>query len=398
MITVVRALAASLATLILVVPSAAQTTSADFRARVRASAEQERRDVGRAKVVARSSQQQTLERLGGAAALLRQQTAARLREQRELERERLRRQAEERRSAQQRLIESWPELTDTFSRTLRLGRNGTFELQNTTGDIVITGGRGDDVRIEATRRVRHRLQAQARAAMAEIRIDIIERGGNIELRTEQPRRRAVWAAVDYVVNVPSGANVTIGTLSGNVRISNVAGELRATVADGSVTASGVRRIRAISTVRGNVEVADSESDELTASTLQGDVLLRNLKGRVLDLNSLTGDVRLVDVQMNRVRLETTAGDIEYAGPLARSGRYEFVTHSGNIRVTPTGNAGFDLAADTFNGDVRSDYTLRIADAAPDRTRRARSLRGTFGDGAAVLTARSLSGDILIVRR
>jgi DUF4097 and DUF4098 domain-containing protein YvlB len=399
MTTFVRAAAVALVALTLAAPTSAQQASADARARRIATAEQQRREATRAKLIARQVQTQTPTRLRGAAELLRQRDAQRLAQQRDVERERVRQAAEALRLAQQREIESWPEVTETFSRTLRLGRNGTFDLQNVTGDVVITGGRGDDVRIEAIKRSRHRQQAQARAALAQIRIDIVERGGNIELRTEQPRRRALWAAVDYVVNVPNGANVTIGTVSGNVRISNVAGELRASAADGNVTASGVRRIRTISTVRGDVEVADAETDELNASTLQGDVLLRNLKGRVLDLNSVTGDIRLVDVQMNRARLETTAGDIEYAGPLARSGRYEFVSHSGNIRVSPTGNGGFDLEADSLRGDVRSDYALKLFESTPDRPRRnARSLRGTFGDAAAVLTARSFSGDILIVRR
>jgi DUF4097 and DUF4098 domain-containing protein YvlB len=194
--------------------------------------------------------------------------------------------------------------------------------------------------------------------------------------------------------------VIIGTGSGNVRIANVAGELRANAADGTITASGVRRVRHLSTMRGNVEVSDAEADELSANTLQGDVTLRNLKGRVLDLNTVTGDVRLVDVQMNRARLETTAGNIEYAGPLARSGRYVFLTHSGNIRVSPLGSAGFDLEAQSFTGDIRSDYRLKLIDQFAARARREveRTLRGTFGDAAAVLTARSFSGDILIVRK
>jgi hypothetical protein len=314
--------------------------------------------------------------------------------------ERARAQADARRLAQQREFANWPEATEIFSRTLRLERNGTFDLQTLAGDVVITGGRGDGVRIEATKRVRHRIPAQARTALAEIQIDIAERGGNVELRTEQPRRRLLWTAVDYVISLPSSANVIVGTGSGNVRVANVSGELRANTADGNITASGVRRVRHLSTMRGNVDVSNAEADELSANTLQGDVILRNIKARGLDLNTVTGDVRLVDVQMNRARLETTAGDIEYAGPLARSGRYIFLTHSGNIRVNPLGNAGFDLEAHSFTGDIRSDYALNLIDRVATRARRApeRTLRGTFGDAAAVLTARSFSGDIQIVRK
>jgi DUF4097 and DUF4098 domain-containing protein YvlB len=214
-----------------------------------------------------------------------------------------------------------------------------------------------------------------------------------------PRRRDVVAAVDYTVTLPSGANVVVGTGSGHVQIRNVSGELRATTLSGNVTASSVRRVRHISTVSGNVDVSDGEADELSANTVDGDVIVRNLKGRVLDLRTVTGDVRLVDLDLDRASLQSMAGDLEYAGRLARSGRYEFQTHSGNIRLMPEGNPGFDLQASTFNGDVRSDFTLRILpNPQPGARRPPRSLRGTFGDAAAVVTAESFSGDILIVRK
>jgi hypothetical protein len=314
--------------------------------------------------------------------------------------ERAQRQAEANRQAQQREIARWPEVTENVSRRLRLGRNGTFELQNGTGNVVVTGGRGDEVRIDATKRARHRLSSTARSLLPEVQIEIMQRGGNVELRTDQPRRRGVWTSVDYSVSLPSGANIVLGIGTGNVRVTNIAGELRADAADGDVSAAGVRRVRHLRTMRGDIEVADAEADELSATTVQGDLVLRNLKGRVLDVNTVNGDMRLIDVEMSRARLQTMAGDIEYAGPLARSGRYDFVTHSGNIRLTPAGDNGFDLEAHSYAGDIRSDYMLKAFGELATSVRRSaeRTLRGTFGDAGAVLTARSFSGDILIVRR
>lgn len=313
--------------------------------------------------------------------------------------ERAQRQSAVRGSSGQRESAGWPEVTEIVSRTLRLGREGTFELQSLAGDVVITGGRGDDVRIEATKRVRHRSSAAARGLLREMRIEAIERGGNVELQADQPRSRSVWTAVDYVINLPSRANVVVGLGSGDVRIRNVSGEIRAEAGEGNLNASDVRRVRHLRTMRGTIEVTDAEADELSATTVQGDLLVRNLKGRVLALTSVNGDVRLIDVEANRARVQTTAGAIEYAGPLSRSGRYEFVTHSGNIRVTPSGGSGFDLEAYSFTGDVRSDYELRRSSVRTPAARSAeRMMRGTFGDAGAALTVRSFSGDILLVRR
>jgi DUF4097 and DUF4098 domain-containing protein YvlB len=296
-------------------------------------------------------------------------------------------------------VRNWPEATEPFSRTVPLGSNGTFDLQNVAGDIVITGGRGGDARIEAVKRVRHPNEAQARAMLQQLRIEIVQRGGNIDVRTFQPRGPSTFAQVDYTVSVPSGVNVAVRTAGGNVRVTNLNGELRAESANGDVTATGVRRMRLVRTMSGNIELADGEADELTASTMSGSLIVRNVKGRFFDLQSVTGLVRLADVAPDRVNLRSTNGDIEYLGRFARSGRYEFQSHLGNIRVTPTSNQGFDIQASTFGGTFSSDYALKILqDTASGRRGGSRVVRGTFGDAGAAITAHSFNGDIVLVRR
>jgi hypothetical protein len=76
------------------------------------------------------------------------------------------------------------------------------------------------------------------------------------------------------------------------------------------------------------------------------------------------------------------------------------SHSGDIRLIPADNTGFDVDANTFSGDIRSDFQLRggqVTDASA-RPGPSRSLRGAFGDASAILTLRSFNGDILIMRR
>ena len=77
-----------------------------------------------------------------------------------------------------------PEVTENFSRTARLERNGTFDLQNIAGRIVVTGGGGNDVRIDAVKRVRGRDDDDARRLLQEIQIDVREQSNRIEVRTE----------------------------------------------------------------------------------------------------------------------------------------------------------------------------------------------------------------------
>jgi DUF4097 and DUF4098 domain-containing protein YvlB len=393
-------LAAAVAVTLLAAPAEAQDGTA---ARRLALQKQARSRVLLAKRVQR--QQMAPKRAQVQRLALQKQTRSRVllaqRQQTAQERERAQRlarqQAQRLRAQQQRdATRNWPVVTETFSQTLRLGRNGTFDLQNAAGNIIVSGGGGDEVRIDAVKSVRHRVESGARAALPDVRINVTERGGNIEVRTEQPRRGNAVSSVEYTVAVPRGASVVLQSVSGDVRVTNIGGELRAQSVSGSITAASVRRVRELRSVSGTIDLSDGESDELTAHTLGGDVLVRNLKGRVLDLQTVTGDVRLMGVEVDRARLESMAGDLDYSGRLARSGRYEFQTHSGDIRLSPSGNPGFDLQATSFSGALRSEYALKVVQA--DSRAPSQSLHGTFGDASAAVTAQSFSGDVLILKR
>lgn len=292
-----------------------------------------------------------------------------------------------------------PEYTDRVSKTLRLGKNGTVDLANLSGDIVVTGGNGNDVRVEAVKRVRHPNESEARALLQSIEVRIEERNGNVEVRTDYPRRN--WSGgVDYTVTVPREANVVLRSISGDIRVSNVTGELRAETTSGDLVATAVRRVRQAKSISGDVEIVDSDGDEVTAETISGTLITRNVKARTVDLHSVSGDLRLTDVESERTFVRSVSGEVEFSGRLSRQGRYEFQSHSGDVRVAPLGS-GFSLEASTFSGDLRSDYPLTMqgnqSNAFPNR-RNGRGIRGSFGDGGPALTVQSFSGNITIVKR
>ena len=294
-----------------------------------------------------------------------------------------------------------PEYTDKLSKTLRLGKNGTFDLQNVSGDIVVTGGGGNDVRVDAVKRVRHPNESEARALLQAIDVRIEERNGNVEVRTDYPRRN--WSGgVDFTVSLPRDANVVLRSVSGDVRVSNLNGDLRADTISGDLVATAVKRIRLAKTISGDLEITDTDGDEVAAQTISGTLMARGIKARSVDLTSVSGDVRITDVESDRTFVRSISGSIEFSGQLARNGRYEFQSHSGDVRVSPLGSGGFSIEASTFSGDMRSDYPLTLQGNPPNnvtnRGPNRRPLRGTYGDGGALLTLQSFSGNITVVKR
>ena len=294
-----------------------------------------------------------------------------------------------------------PEVTERFSKTVRLGRNGSLELTNVAGDIVITGGGGNEVKIDAVKRVRSRDDAEAKARLQEIEIRVEESANRVDVRTVYPReRRNLAGAVDYTVALPQDANVTVHSVSGDVRVTNVRGELEAASVSGDVVAADVPKLMGLKSVSGDIQLTNGASDgPLDLGSVSGDLVIRGLKARTIDVGTVRGDILLDNVESGHVDTRSVSGNVDYRGPLARTGRYEFNSHSGDIVLTVSGNTGFAIEANTFSGDVRSDFavTLRGGDSGGRGPRR-RTIRGSFGDGSATLSMNSFSGDIAVIKR
>lgn len=304
------------------------------------------------------------------------------------------------------------EQSDRFSKSFRVGPSGTLDLSNLSGAITVTGGSGDEVVINALKRVRERDAAAARQMLAAVTIDATERAGRVEVRTSHPGGteghgfRHPNVEVDYTVTVPSGATVYLKSLSGSIKVTNVRGELRQDTLSGDLQAADVGKIVRLKTMSGDVDLSNTAPDgEVNVSSLSGTVTLRNIKTMNLDASSVSGDLRLNDVACEHASLRSISGNIDFAGTLAKSGRYEIKSHSGNVRLAPGAMPGFELDAETFSGNTRSDLplTLRAGSGTQEqRPRRGpferRTLRGTFGDGSAVVQIRTFSGDVTVVKR
>ncbi len=301
-----------------------------------------------------------------------------------------------------------PETTDRFSGVYKIDGDGAIDLTQIAGDVRVVTGRGNEVRIEAIKRVRHRDPEEAKRLLAAMRIDVTQVGNRLEVRTVYPRnnnRRSWNGSVDYTLTIPQGAAASMKTVSGDVSVTGVRGEVRAETVSGDVDVTDTPNLALAKTVSGDVRARDIAASTLTLSTVSGTVIAAGLKVRTLDAGSVSGDLQLSDLQVERLTAKTLSGDVEFTGSLARGGRYEFHSHSGNVRlVLPANTSGFDLDASTFSGSVRSDFPVTLRSAARNdapggrRTTTNRAMRGSFADAGAILALRSFSGDIVITKR
>jgi DUF4097 and DUF4098 domain-containing protein YvlB len=304
---------------------------------------------------------------------------------------------------------SGPETVEPFARAFKVGPSGSLDLFNLSGEVVVTGIAGDEIRVDARKLVRAKSAGDAKQQLEAVKIEATETGGRVEVRTFVPRSRGkdgkdFRVEVVYDVQVPVGAAVSLRTMSGNLRVTNVKGDVRLETVSGNIETTKTAKLSRVKTVSGDIHITSGASIEgLTGGTISGTLTLRGMKARSLDLSTVSGDLVLIDTMCERAMVRTINGDLEFSGPLVKAGRYEFSTHNGDIRLKLAATSGFELLAKTFNGDLRTEMPINITSTPDDPDLPAgvpqkHELRGTFGDGSALLVVRTFSGSVVVGRR
>jgi hypothetical protein len=297
------------------------------------------------------------------------------------------------------------EETDRSSRVLKIGAGGELSLANIAGDIVVTRGGGSDATIEIVKTARGRDAQDAKEMLQLVTVEVTERGSRAEVRAQYPQmnrsnRRNLNVSVAYKVAAPAGTRLNVHSISGNITTTGITGDVSLETISGNVSVGEAGRITLAKSVSGNVEIADTRIEGgLDANSISGNVVARRVTARRLTLESVSGNIVLDTVECERADSQSISGDVEFTGPLARSGRYELKSHSGNVRMTLTGSTGFEIDANSFSGSVRVDGVQLTSRTSGDEPRgRRRSVRGVSGDGSALLNITTFSGNVVVAKR
>jgi DUF4097 and DUF4098 domain-containing protein YvlB len=291
-----------------------------------------------------------------------------------------------------------PEQTERLTNSFNVGAAGSLFLTNIAGDITIKGGTGNEIRIEALKHGKGGNDNDAKMQLQNIQVMMNKVGDRVEIKAlHAGRNNRGW--VDFTVYVPTTTSVEVQSVSGDLALYNVKGELRGQTVSGDVTGSGLGKVAALKTMSGDVRINGVESSgPLSLSAMSGDVVIENLHAPSVDAESVSGDVRLKSCSCDRVRLQSVSGDLEYVGQITRSGRYEIKTHSGGIRVAVPSASGFEIDANSFTGDITFDPPITaILSQGRKGPMPGRVAHGVIGNGGAFVELSSFSGDIVVNR-
>ena len=215
-----------------------------------------------------------------------------------------------------------------FQKNYSIPANGSINIRNVSGNIVITGYDGDAISVSAYKEGRDREMVEIEDTSTASRVDLAARypsecNCNVDVRFELRVPRNLGYNFDQ-----------ISTASGDINVSGVRGEMR------------------LSTASGNVEVKDV-AGEVNARTASGDVevQINSLEGSGnMKFSSASGDVhvRLPSTLDADVRMTSISGSVETDFPLeVRRPRYG----PGSNARGRLGNGSRLLQISSASGDV-----------------------------------------------
>ncbi|MEO7359026.1 MAG: DUF4097 family beta strand repeat-containing protein [Gemmatimonadaceae bacterium] len=298
------------------------------------------------------------------------------------------RTASKARAAQERAEEAQTRARDRQIAQNRQRSRGRDTEENTVLDTTVSVERGTIVDLSATDgRItvrgwdRNEVEIKAQAESGELQFSKSPRSVRVE-----GRRGTRSGAIDVVMNVrvPLNTRVVVNTMLGTVQVLDVHGEVDAELVSGDITIRGAAGRTAISNVSGDIVVSDIDGP-LRVGAISGDISLTDVRGPV-ELSSNSGDVSMRGMTSPAIQVQLVQGEITFDGTFSPTGRYEFGTHSGDVRLYLPDNAKGSLELQSFSGSLHSTYPMVLQ---PDSSTSRQGMARSFSGGSRQLGTRAL---------
>lgn len=292
----------------------------------------------------------------------------------------------------------------SFDRTFTVQGPVQLEVSTGSGDVQISAGGGNEVRIHGEIHAHGWSSDDAQKKLRDISANppisqennLIRVGGNQRFKN---------LSIDYRIEVPAATELHCGTGSGDVEVRGIQGPATFTSGSGNINASGIGNDVqatagsgdiAFSNVQGQVQVGTGSGD-ISVHGAKGDVRLHTGSGK-LEINAPndavvaetgSGDV-IVNGAHADLRVRTGSGDVQIDGNPAESSYWDLHASSGDVTLHVPGNASFRLYAHTGSGDIDAGIPIVL-----EGTTAKHELRARIGDGKGRVEVETSSGKITL---
>ncbi|PKK84240.1 MAG: hypothetical protein CVT49_04540 [candidate division Zixibacteria bacterium HGW-Zixibacteria-1] len=310
-------------------------------------------------------------------------------------------------------------------------------INNSAGDIKITGAPVETITINAIKHVRAAEQDEAEEVAEHIEIKVTQDRGKISIKTNflklKSRSESFWSklfgsgedsfgSVDFDITVPQRCKLSVDNSSGTIAISGVSGDVTATgVSDkmtlqdiygdlvlnmmtGDVTLTSITGRADITTGGSNIDFTSitgavdihSTSGIKKGLYISGPVTISQTSGAV-DIAYLNGDLQLrstsgkvtVGQEEGTISIQTHTGDVEIKTELFSDKDFYVSTTTGSIIFSLPETTSGKVRIETSSGQIITKLPVSIESVTQNK------LTGSFGSGGPQITLITESGDITV---
>lgn len=231
----------------------------------------------------------------------------------------------------------------------------TLRTRNVSGETRVVVGPDGTVRVQARKRVRGSSAEKAKRLLQNVEVRMEQQGNVIEVKPHLYEQDRGWldlfrggrVGVDLLISIPRESSVEAHTVSGDLNVTGVRGQVE------------------IQSVSGDVRVDDVQGP-LSLKSVSGDCTCIGFVGR-LEANTVSGDLSVERCRVREADIVTVSGDLTVDGDLERGEGHRIRTISGDVELSLAGNA-YEIGYKTMSGDVSLDAEGHISkDGRRDRT-------------------------------
>ena len=195
---------------------------------------------------------------------------------------------------------------------------------------------------------------------------------------------------------PEGSSIDVATVSADIEIMGVHGELEATAVSGDIDLETFSAEVEAESVSGDIDArGDGKGTDIELVSVSGDITAAKLAGEV-QLDAVSGDIELTNGALDDANSETVNGDIEFEATLRKGGELAMESVNGTIDVDFIGDVSAEFEIETFNGRIRNCFgpePERVSKYAPGY-----ELSFTEGGGDGRVSIATMNGDLNLCKK
>jgi DUF4097 and DUF4098 domain-containing protein YvlB len=286
----------------------------------------------------------------------------------------------------------------TIEKTFTVSPGGTLKVETSGGNISVSTGDTDQVKVVARERFRTSSEEEADQVTKDLRVEIEQHGNDVSAFAKYEGGSSLgglWHSgttpvyVSFDVVVPKKYEANLKTSGGNIDVANLTGGIDAKTSGGNINLGRIDGQANVRTSGGNIE-SRGVTRSVEANTSGGDIRLSEVGGNA-SLHTSGGNIH-VDAARGTVSATTSGGDVSASFAEAPKGDCELRTSGGNVTAKIGAKAAVHLEASTSGGSVRvTGSDVAIQSGGNGKSKLVANVRG----GGPTLTLRTSGGEVRI---